>query len=398
MRVLQVINAFYPPYSGGGAAHVAHNISKALVGKGHEVTVYTTNALSRESLFDPKQNPYNEDGVEVFYFRNIIYKPQIHIYFSKEFVEAVKKSIAKYDTLHLHEYRSYISLVTSYYAKKYDVPYILQAHGQLPRIMAKQRLKWIYDVLFGYRLLRDASKVIALSRMEAEQYRGMDVPEEKIAIIPNGIYLSEYANLPPKGSFKKKFNIDKDEKIVLYLGRIHKSKGIDFLIKAYAHLTNDLKSRDALLVIAGPDDGHLGEAKSLVSALGVSDRVLFTGLLSEEEKINAYLDASICTYLSPYEPFGLVPLEAAVCRTPVVVSSGTPMADIVDKGTFGLSAKYGDINKLAEIMGRMLNNDRFLREMGQRGRKFIFENFNWSKIVDKFGKLYEQVAKEGRSA
>jgi glycosyltransferase involved in cell wall biosynthesis len=95
----------------------------------------------------------------------------------------------------------------------------LQVHGSLPRIGAKQQLKWIYDVLFGYRLLRDASKVIALTRVEAEQYRRMGVPEEKIAIIPNGIDLSEYAELPPKGVFKKKFNIPEDRKIILYLGQ-----------------------------------------------------------------------------------------------------------------------------------------------------------------------------------
>ena len=390
MRVLQVINAFYPPYSGSGAAHVAHNISKALAGKGHEVTVYTTNALSRENLFDPKQNPYNKDEVEIFYFRNIIYKPQTHIYFSKEFVEVVKKSIDKYDTVHLHEYRSYISLVTSYYAKKHDVPHILQAHGQLPRIVAKQRLKWIYDVLFGYRLLRDASKVIALSRMEAEQFRGMGVPEEKIAVIPNGIDLSEYADLPPKGSFKKKFNIPEGKKIILYLGRIHEIKGIDILVKAYAYALKELRLNDTLLAIAGPDDGYLGRLKQLLSSLKMTNDVLLTGPLYGKDKLEAFIDADIFVLPSRYETFPNVVLEAYACSKPVIASNVESIPDIVLHGKTGLLFRAGDVEELAEMISYMLTHSEEAKRMGHRARKVVDEKFSIDKVVDSIEVLYEK--------
>ena len=89
MRVLQVINAFHPPFSGGGAAFVAHNISKALAKKGHEVTVFTTNVLSRDKLFRPKQNPNYIEEVKVYYFKNLVYKPSVHTYFSNELVRAI---------------------------------------------------------------------------------------------------------------------------------------------------------------------------------------------------------------------------------------------------------------------------------------------------------------------
>ena len=223
------------------------------------------------------------------------------------------------------------------------------------------------------------------------------MPEGKIEVIPNGIDLSEYGDLPPKGSFKKKFNIPEDKKIILYLGRIHKTKGIDFLVRAYAHLIKNMKCKDAVLVIAGPDDGYLTEAKRLVNSLRVADKVVFTGMLSEKEKISAYVDSTICTYLRRYEPFGLVPLEAAACGTPVIVSSGTYMANVVDEGKFGFSVKYGDINELAEIMGKMLNNDDLLSEMGQKGRKFVFENCNWVNIVTKLEKAYKEVVENRRN-
>jgi glycosyltransferase involved in cell wall biosynthesis len=254
-------------------------------------------------------------------------------------------------------------------------------------------VKWIYDAFFGYRLLKNASKVITLSNVEAEQYKAMGVPEDKITIIPNGIDLSEYAELPPKGSFKKKFSIPEDKKIILYLGRIHKIKGIDFLIRAYAHLKNEMNFKDATLVIAGPDDGYLSEAKSLVHNLGVSNLVMFTGLLSEKDKIKAYVDASIVTYLGPFEPYGLVPLEAAACETPVIVTQGTPMAEIVNRGKFGFSVKYGDIISLASMIHRVLNDEELAENLGKNGRKYVLNNLGWDRIVEKYEQVYEEVAK-----
>ena len=105
MKILQVINAYYPPYVSGGAAFAAHNICKALMKRGHEVTVYTTNILSRDRLFTPKQNPIVVDGVKVYYFSNLIYKSPVYVCFSKELVEALDKSIANYNIIHLHEYK-----------------------------------------------------------------------------------------------------------------------------------------------------------------------------------------------------------------------------------------------------------------------------------------------------
>ena len=118
------------------------------------------------------------------------------------------------------------------------------------------------------------------------------MPEEKkIEIISNGIDLSEYGDLPPKGCFKKKFNLSEDRKIILYLGRIHKIKGIDFLIKAFAHLINEMNFRDAVLVIAGPDDGYLNETKFLAQDLGILNSILFTSPID--------LEGDILTFRAP---------------------------------------------------------------------------------------------------
>jgi glycosyltransferase involved in cell wall biosynthesis len=393
LKILQIVYAFYPPYNESGNSRVAYGISKALALKGHDVTVYTTNVLSRDKMFELKKQVYNIHNVRVHYCKNILYKPYLPIplFFSKDLLSKIKESLMKYDIVHTHEYRFYISPLIYFYAKRFRIPYIVQAHGSLSRIGPKQSLKWLFDALFGYRLLRNAAKVIALSRVEAEQYKVMGVPEEKIAIIPNGIDLSEYAELPPKGFFKKKFSISEDKKIILYLGRIHKTKGIEFLIKAYAYLKNKMNFKDAVLVIAGPDDGYLSEVKSLVHNLGISSSVLFTGLLSEIDKIRAYVDSDVVVNVEPSNVYGLVPLEAAACSTPVIVSSTNAISEVVATGEFGYSVKYGDVISLASMLHRVLSNKELTEILGRNGRKYIFSNFGWNKIIEKYEQVYTNV-------
>jgi glycosyltransferase involved in cell wall biosynthesis len=388
MRILQIIPVFSAPF--GGPVRVVSSISKELA-KRHDVTVYTTSALDRGHDFKQSSLEVKLNGYRVVYFPRIFRFSGFNI--SPTMARALKDNLRRYDVVHLHSWRHFQDIITHHYAKKYGVPYVLQAHGSLPRIMDKQRLKLIYDVSFGYRLLKDASKVIALSPVEADQYRRMGVPEEKIAIIPNGVDLSEYANLPPKGAFKKKLGIPEDRKVILYLGRIHRTKGIDFLIKAYAYAVNKMNFKDAVLVIAGPDDGYLNETKALAHFLGVSEKISFTGLLNEHDKVSAFVDSSLVVSPERFNVFLLVPLEAAACGKPVIVSHTNYISHVIHEGEFGLSVEYGDITELAETMGKLLDNENLQKEMGQKGRKFVSDNFSWNSIVERLEKIYKENGK-----
>src|SRR3990170_3428238 len=341
MKILQVVPVFSDQF--GGTTTVVRSISKELA-KRHEVVVYTTNALDPKHDFEPKTEDI--DGYRVCYFKRILLPSfcfgifgQLNL--SLDMINAAKKDLDNFDVVHVHSWQQCPELIIHHYAKKFSVPYVLQVHGSLHKFMIKEKLKVIYNVFFGNRILRDASRVVALSQMEAQEYQGMGESDKKIVIIPNGIDLSKYCILPAKGLFKKRFHIQEETKIILYLGRVNRTKGIDFLVKAYAQLTKTTKYSDTLLVIVGPDDGYSAEVNSLVKSLGISNLVLFTGLLSEQDKISAYVDSAICAYLSPLEPFGLVTLEAAVCGTPVIVSKGTPLSEVVEKNKFGFSVRYG---------------------------------------------------------
>jgi len=391
MKILQVCPVFYPMYPASGSAKVAYDISRMLSSRGKKVVLFTTDRAICESCLSREIKNY--DGIDVFLAHRILPsifdKQRIYIT-SCNFVSIIKQHIETSDVIHIHEYRTLQNIIIHHFAIKYGVPYILQAHGSLSLSMAKKKLKRIYDVLFGYRLVRDASKVIALNRMEAYQYRRMGVPEENIAIIPNGIDLSEYAELPLKGSFKKMFDIPKNRKIILYLGRIHRTKGINLLVKSYAHLINEMNFNNTVLGIAGPDGGYLNEAKALANSLGVYNSIIFTGLVSSKDKIEALVDADVFVTPSFYG-FPITFLEACAVGTPIVTTNLEDTLEWIDN-------KVGFVTQptpydLAKAIYRIISDDELHRKFSKNCIKIVRSNFSLEKVVERLEKIYEEVVK-----
>lgn len=391
MKILQVTNFFKPSWEAGGPPRVVYEISKKLVERGHEVTVYTTDGF-KQRLNVEKNKPVDVDGIRTYYFRNLSnYLARNLLLPTPYYLPLVaRKEIKKFDIIHIHEYRTLLGVVVHHYAKKYNVPYILQAHGTLPRIMAKQKLKKLYDNLWGNKILRDAAKLIALTEIEIEQYKKMGVDEDKIEVVPNGINLAEYENLPEKGKFRRKYGIKDDEKIILYLGRIHKIKGLDILVDAFAELIKEINN--VRLVIVGPDDGFLSRLEKQIEGIGVSDKVLLTGPLYREEKLEAYVDADVFVLPSRYESFGKVVLEAFACGVPAIVTDRCAITKFVD-GKAGYVVEY-DREQLKNRIVKVLNEEGLRKRFGNKGRQLVREKFDWNYIVNKIEKIYNAIMKD----
>jgi glycosyltransferase involved in cell wall biosynthesis len=113
---------------------------------------------------------------------------------------------------------------------KYGIPYIMQAHGSVLPFFEKQNLKKLYDFIWGDKILDDATKLIAITNVEKDQYLKKGIPENKIVIIENGIDVSKYETLPERGKFKKRYGIASEKKIILYVGRNTKGRVLIFLL------------------------------------------------------------------------------------------------------------------------------------------------------------------------
>jgi glycosyltransferase involved in cell wall biosynthesis len=241
------------------------------------------------------------------------------------------------------------------------------------------------DKLFGNRIVRASSKIIALNEMEANEYMNFGISEGKIKIIPNGIDLSEYANLPLKGAFKEKFDIENEKKIVLYLGRIHKTKGIELLIKSYAHLIREKECSDSVLVVAGPDDGYLIEAKNLVASLGISESVLFTEYLSNENKMKALVDAQVFVTPSFYG-FPMTFLEACITGTPIITTRLGDVLEWID-GSVGYVTHPTEYD-LAKAINAIISDEELRERFSKNCIEIVQSRFDIEKVTDGLCQVY----------
>ena len=386
MKILHSIPYFAPAWDYGGPVRSCYLLSKHLARKGHEVTVYTTDSLNGNERL--RQLDEIIDNVKVNRFRNISNTLSYRYNISTPIgLIRCPKDFSDFDIVHIHEYRTLQNIFIRRHAKRHNIPYTLHARGGLTTFFYKGMLKKTFDKLWGYRILQDAAKVIALTKIEAEQYKEMGLADDKIEVVPNGIDFAEFEHLPPQGQFRKKYAIDDGTRVILYLGRIHQIKGIDLLVKAFAQSTKEFSN--TRLVIVGPDDGFLRKLEELVRELAIEEMVLFTGPLHGEARLAAYVDAEVYVLPSFYEIFGLTILEAMACGTPVIVTDRCGLADDVNNEA-GLVVPY-DEEALSEAMVKILGDESMRQEFGVKGRVLVREKFSWDRISDQVERLYEQI-------
>ena len=396
MKILHVNYIFPPkPNVADGITQVVHRQTKALAKKGHDVTVYASNALDLhgKARIEIENSPAYIDRVKIRYFPYLLRYNTI--FFTPSIFYSVRDDIKKFDVIHIHDVRCLQCAIAAYHAGLFNIPIVFQPHGSFKSSSPSGRLRKLsrifIDKLYAEKVFKKVSKMVALSYMEAEQYKAMGVPEEKIAIIPNGIDLSEYANLPAKRSFRKKFSVDDDKKIILYLGRIHKIKGLDILVRAYVYVVNKLGVNNVLLVIAGADDGYLGELEELLGQLRIADNVLLTGPLYGKDKLEAYVDADVFILPSRYETFPNVVLEAYACSKPVIASNVYGLRDLVIDGVTGFLVEQGNVKQMAHSILSLIGDDGRAEEMGLKGKQFVKENFTIEEVVHRIENLYREV-------
>jgi glycosyltransferase involved in cell wall biosynthesis len=378
MNILYVLPYFNPKR--GGDVNVCTNLARGFVALGHNVTILTTDfELDKQYI-----QSLRSSGIEVSYF-----KCSFHVglfLYSPNMKKWLENNIKNFDVVHLHTFRAYQNNIVTYYSKKFNVPYILQAHGSVLPFFQKQGLKRIYDHVWGYKILDDSSKLIALTQTEYEQYKEMGAEESKIEILPNGIDIREYQDIPERGEFRNKHSIKDYEKIILYLGRLNGSKGIELLINAFYKLSTELTN--VKLVIVGPDDGFLSYIKNLINDLEIRDKVLLTGPLYHKDKMEAYVDADV--FVTPrFSGFPVTFLESCACKLPIITTKNGDDLNWID-GNVGFVTEYNE-NSLKKAMLKLLLDDSLNEKFGLNGLKLIESKFNWEDIIKDLERLYKQI-------
>jgi glycosyltransferase involved in cell wall biosynthesis len=384
MRILHVVPSFAPCFSHGGVVNASYQIAKKQVENGHEVCVYTTDSCDERLKFKDNYN-VDVDGIKVFYFKNLSnsFKNKLTIDTPISSLRYIKKTVSDFDIIQIHEHRHSLAIATHRYAKRNNVPYVLQAHGSVLPFFQKEKMKDVFDKLWGFDILYDASRVFALTEVEKEQYLKMGVSEDRIEIVPLGIDISEYDELPDKGIFKSKHGIGDEEKVILFLGRIHEIKGLDILVKAFSKISED----NVKLAIVGGDYGFKEELERLIENLNLKDKVIFPGVLTGKDKIEALVDCDIFIMPSRYESFTTSGLEAMACFKPLILTKNNHIQTWV-KDNAGLVCEF-DADDLADCIETLLNDESLCEKFGNTGRELIENKYDWDKVSKQIEGIYQ---------
>ena len=379
MRILQIIPYFYPAWAYGGTCRAAWELARALVRHGLQVVVFTTDALDAQQRTGPAFEVV--EGVEIHRVANLSNRlAWSRVFLPLGFGSQLSAAVARADVVHLHEFRSYQNAVALPIIERQGKPFVVTPQGSLPRIMGRYALKAVYDQLYGRRILRRAARLHALDNMERRQYIALGVEPARIAIRPNGIDPAEFDSPPDAAAFRARHGIAGGTPIILFLARVNRIKGVDFLVQSFALVHKRVPQ--ALLLIVGPDDGYLGEVKRQVNALGIGEHVRFIGYLDGKEKLAAYRAASVYVLPSTYDIFGITLLEALACGTPVIATDGVGFADFMRQNNIGAVVDFGDTAALqAEILRVLQQPVPELAARSVAGRRYVLENFGWDSIA-----------------
>jgi glycosyltransferase involved in cell wall biosynthesis len=382
MRVLILTEHFAPAWAFGGPPKVLFGISKELVRRGHEVTVLTTNILDSKSVIEKRFDVLQ--GVEVHYL-SILSKWlgwRIKVFLPIGYRTLLEGKIKNSDLVILACFRNLFNATGFYYARKYEIPYIVLPYGAIPRGMGiKKLIKWLFDSLLGYKILRNASGVFAQTEHEMQECKKFGARESCVKLVPLNIDLSEFRNLPPRGAFRKKFGVKENEKLVLFLGRLHKYKGLDLLIQAFSDV---IRIRNGCrLAVVGRDDGYLSSMYKLIDSFALRGSVIFAGPLYGKDRLEAYIDADVFVMPSSnFEETSTAALEACAAFTPVIVTKQTSIPGL-DKYQAGFIINYDRV-QLVNALLAILDDENLMEKMSGNARRLVEETFDLGKVVDRF--------------
>jgi glycosyltransferase involved in cell wall biosynthesis len=286
--------------------------------------------------------------------------------------------------VHIHGLWEQSTLVGIRSARRAGKPYVVSAHGMLQAwALNNRRLKKaLYGALIERSNLSHASCLHALTTAEAQDYRDYGL-KNPIAVIPNGVAIPRDADAE---DFLQNFPHLRGKRLVLFLSRIHRKKGLDILCRAWANLAK--RWPDAHLVLAGPDfEDTRTSVESMVASSGLTERVTFTGMLTSRLKWGALRAAHCYTLPSYSEGLSVSVLEAMGMGVPVVITRQCNLPEVAEYGCgWVIEANASELESaLHECLDAPSTTFARMRASGQQ---LVDQSYSWEVVGQRMSQVY----------
>lgn len=401
----------YPPRIVGGLGTYSQYITRDISVLGNDVVVFTPNTGNLKTF-------EKMDGIEVYRLTGIDSTEAMRLFvrddlrswgdnlsfFNSVFTNDVLCSskfyelavTEKFDIVCCHDWLAAMAGITL--KEKLGIPMVFHVHSTEWGRSIGPGSQTVHDI--ERRTAEVADAVITVSYAMKEDLINHGWPGEKIHVVWNGIDPYRYSPYIIKeedvSKIRERYGIGKDEKMVLYLGRLNWVKGVMSLVYAMPSVLRE--HPEARLVILGTGDDE-NPIRELVRTLDIADRVVLRfEFVPEDERILHYAASDMCVFPSVYEPFGIVSLEAMAMEKPIVVgASGISglKEQVVCCGTeqTGVHVNARDPQDIAWGINQVLSDDQAATLWGIRARKRVLENFTWEETAKKTLEVYRGLAR-----
>ncbi|UCI34532.1 glycosyltransferase family 4 protein [Mesorhizobium sp. B4-1-4] len=346
---------------GGGTAERTRRLSAHLAARGHRCEVATMQDGDLAEKLRQRGVPVYATG-------------SVRLRLTVPFINPLRlaRSLRRADVVHILGYWNLLSVATAFLASRLGKPYAFSAAGEFVGLDRPRPIARLFHVLFGKRVIRDASLLVAITPLERSQIlERFQLPEDRVIVLPNGV--EEHAQAVTHHPSQS------DAPYILFMGRLAEVKGPDLLVQAFADVASEYG--DVRLVMAGPDFGMRSSLEKFVGERQLGDRVIFTGHLGEIERNDAYERALFLAVPSRAEAMSLVALEAGVAGTPVLLTDQCGFDEIESVG--GGLVVQATVEGLRGGLRSMLAERESLSTMGQALQAHIRGKFTWPSIADR---------------
>jgi glycosyltransferase involved in cell wall biosynthesis len=375
MKICFVNLSFYPSTYYGGPVVSSYNVSLHLA-KNNKVLVITSDANGPRTKLKVKTNTYLKLARNLI---TIYYQNTFSDLFSISFIFSAWKQIRWADVVHLYSPFSPMIPISLLYCKIFKKPVLFSPMGQFgPWCLDhgnKLKNAWVRFII------HPLSRHIvwhATSQKESDDISSL-FPNSRIVVIPDGINTEEFKN--PLKFTRKEFALRylkgevNPSHIIISMGRLHKVKGFDILIRAFEIVRKKFPA--ACLAIAGPDAGEKNQLNRFISELNLNKSVFLVDELNRNDKINYLSNADVFVLCSHHENFGIVYAEALASGTPIVATKATPWS-IVEQYNCGKWVENTPVH-ISNAMEMLLSIDQ-KEEISANAKRLIDEHFCWDKI------------------
>lgn len=385
MRILQIIPYYLPSSAFGGPAQVCAKLSAWLVARGHEVTVLTTDVASRSQRL-----PLLEEhiaGARVVRVRNASQRlVQQNVYTPRRLKHTLNRLLGACDVVHVHDFFTWLTFRGTTEAKARHIPVLLSSHAALSVATERGRMgpKRVWMALLGDRSIEASTVVQVSTEHERAASIAAGAPAAKVRLLPQGVIA------PPRtgdgAAFRAKHALQ-DRPVLLFVGRLLESKGVDLLLAAAERLASH--PARPMFVLVGPPENRPDLEKVGVRGAG---NVLLTGPLDQGALQDAYAAASAFVLPSFAEGMPVSALDALAFGLPCVVSRACNLPEI-EQVDAGISID-SNLDSLCDGLMQLLARRDEWSHMGERAAALVTQRFSIDEVHLRYERLYEELVRQ----